>query len=126
MNEYVQRVRAVVLQSAVVERFTVVREFVEENVAVYRYRLMITGSGLLEASERFERHDQHVNITRYSFHWQTADGKLIARWDNAPHHPQLSTFPHHIHEGAEENVQSHKAVTAADVLRLIEERLRQA
>ncbi len=37
------------------------------------------------------------NKHRYSYHWQTNDGKLIIRWDNAPHHKQLKTFPHHKH-----------------------------
>jgi len=23
--------------------------------------------------------------------------ELIVRWDNAPHHPSVDTFPHHIH-----------------------------
>lgn len=31
----------------------------------------------------------------YSFHWQDQSGHLIRRWDNAPHHPNLNTFPHH-------------------------------
>ncbi len=25
--------------------------------------------------------------------------QLICRWDNAPHHPHLSTFPSHCHKG---------------------------
>ena len=26
-----------------------------------------------------------------------ARGKIIFRYDNAPHHPELSSFPHHKH-----------------------------
>lgn len=33
----------------------------------------------------------------YSYHLQDAEGNLIARWDNAPHHPNVSTYPHHKH-----------------------------
>jgi Family of unknown function (DUF6516) len=32
---------------------------------------------------------------KYSFHWQSSNGDLIIRWDNAPHFPDLITFPHH-------------------------------
>jgi len=35
----------------------------------------------------------------YSFHWQRG-GKFI-RFDNAPHHKQLETFPDHKHENDE-------------------------
>lgn len=34
---------------------------------------------------------------KYSYHWQTPDGKLISRWDNSPHHKDVSSFPHHRH-----------------------------
>jgi len=27
------------------------------------------------------------------------NNQLICRWDNAPHHPHLSTFPSHGHKG---------------------------
>lgn len=33
----------------------------------------------------------------YSYHFQTAQGKLIFRYDNAPHYKKLKTFPHHKH-----------------------------
>jgi hypothetical protein len=40
----------------------------------------------------------------YKFHWQDSQGRLIKRWDNAPHHPEVEGFPHHLHDGSEENV----------------------
>ena len=41
----------------------------------------------------------------YSYHWESIlqDGS-IHRWDNAPDHPQIATFPKHFHEGSSENV----------------------
>ena len=33
----------------------------------------------------------------YSYHWQDTQGNLIARWDNAPHYPEIITYPHHKH-----------------------------
>ncbi len=37
---------------------------------------------------------------KYSYHWQTKEGKMIGRWDNAPHWPDTETFPHHFHNGS--------------------------
>lgn len=34
---------------------------------------------------------------KYSYHWQSAKGELISRWDNSPHHQEIATFPHHKH-----------------------------
>jgi len=43
----------------------------------------------------------------YSFHWeQRAVRGLIHRWDNAPDHPEIESFPHHFHEGKENNIMS--------------------
>lgn len=39
---------------------------------------------------------------RYSFHWERKhlDGTFF-RFDNAPHHRGIKTFPHHLHNGSE-------------------------
>jgi hypothetical protein len=43
----------------------------------------------------------------YSFHWeQRALRGLIHRWDNAPDHPEIESFPHHFHDGKENNILS--------------------
>ncbi|HEY9245572.1 MAG TPA: DUF6516 family protein [Candidatus Methanoperedens sp.] len=43
----------------------------------------------------------------YSYHWeQRACRGLIHRWDNAPDHPEIESFPHHFHDGEETNVVS--------------------
>ena len=38
------------------------------------------------------------NSRNYSFHLQDSDSKFIARWDNAPHHKSLKSYPHHFHQ----------------------------
>ncbi|HHJ06666.1 MAG TPA: hypothetical protein ENK24_04125 [Anaerolineae bacterium] len=38
---------------------------------------------------------------RYVYHYQQADGSLVFRYDNAPHHPEIETYPHHKHIGAQ-------------------------
>ncbi len=42
---------------------------------------------------------------RYSYHWeQRAIRGMIHRHDNAPDHPEISTFPKHFHDGGEDNL----------------------
>ena len=33
----------------------------------------------------------------YSYYWFDIDEKLKIGWDNAPHHPEITTFHHHKH-----------------------------
>ena len=40
----------------------------------------------------------------YSYHWEhRAQRGLIHRWDNAPDHPELHTFPNHFHNGSDKD-----------------------
>jgi len=38
-----------------------------------------------------------VRRYKYSYHCQDKDGKLRFRYDMAPHHKEIKTFPHHKH-----------------------------
>ncbi|NSW76733.1 MAG: hypothetical protein HPY68_08195 [Candidatus Atribacteria bacterium] len=75
---------------------------------------------LIDESELYVREYVSENEYLYSYHWQYRDGKLRTRWDNAPHHRDLKTFPHHKHipELAESG-----EITVEDVLRVIEQEL---
>ncbi|HEX3246132.1 MAG TPA: DUF6516 family protein [Chloroflexota bacterium] len=41
----------------------------------------------------------------YSFHLQAPGGSCLIRLDNAPHYPDVHTFPNHMHVGPSEAVQ---------------------
>jgi hypothetical protein len=51
----------------------------------------------------------------YSYHVRNGD-KMVQRWDNAPHWPNMKTFPHHLHLGSEKNVFECREVFVEDVL----------
>lgn len=38
---------------------------------------------------------------KYRFHFCSNKGEMIFRYDNAAHHPDVNTFPHHEHLGKE-------------------------
>lgn len=69
--------------------------------------------------ERFQIVNGKLLVMKYRFHWQDAAGRLLKRWDNAAHHPQVSTHPHHVHDGSEENVSSYEPLSAEQVLAMI-------
>ncbi len=61
------------------------------------------------------------NERKYSYHWQDTNGNLIMRWDNAPHHNNLKTFPHHIHKG--NKIYENYHIHIEDVLEIIKKNL---
>jgi hypothetical protein len=56
---------------------------------------------------------------KYAFHWQEGSGRLIARWDNAAHWPEIETFPHHKHLGESGQVVASEGTTLEEVLAVI-------
>lgn len=60
--------------------------------------------GMLQLLNGFTLHVAEYVITepaflrdKYRYHLQDPDNHLITRWDNAPHHPEVSSFPDHQH-----------------------------
>lgn len=38
-------------------------------------------------------------VAAYSYYWLRPDDSIIMGWDNAPHHRDVTSFPHHRHIG---------------------------
>lgn len=93
------------------------------GVAQCRLRVVLLDGSLLQCVERVHCLEGQLLTEKYSFHWQAADGSLMCRWDNAPHHHELPGFPHHLHEGQENNVLPHPPVSIFMLTDLIESRL---
>jgi len=58
-------------------------------------RLRFYDESLLAFDEVILVSDKQIVKLRYAYHYQKADGKLVFRYDNAPHHPTIPTYPHH-------------------------------
>ena len=52
---------------------------------------------------------------KYSYHYQDKYGKILFRYDMAPHYKEIETFPHHKH-GSSKNVIKASAPSLARVL----------
>ena len=61
-----------------------------------------------------------VDRFTYVYHYQAPDGSMIFRYDNTPHFPTLSSFPHHKHPSDGTSVIACAAPTLAQVLAEIE------
>ena len=38
-------------------------------------------------------------LEAYSYYWLRPDDTIMMGWDNAPHHQEINSFPHHRHVG---------------------------
>lgn len=108
--------------SPVVLRYDVVEERLGPDFGYLRVRVDLGDDGFLEMAEYFVIEASSVTVKRYRHHWMDSSQTVLKkRWDNARHHPELPTFPHHIHDGSESNVVSGTAMAIVDVIVFLEE-----
>ncbi len=106
--------------SPIVESFTIVKRRETEGDGFLRARAVITDASLLEISMYWQLTENAARLIAYRFHWQDDKSRLIRRWDNAKHHPEINTFPFHMHDGEEEKVKKSAHMELWDVLRILE------
>ena len=117
--DYLAHIKSLIILNPQVEHWQIAREAIEDEMGLFRYRLTLRDGSLFEMFARFQVVNGEAQVSKYSFHWQSADGRLRKRWDNAAHHPEVSTHPHHLHEGAEDNVTPQKSMTAEEALMIV-------
>jgi len=70
---------------------------VEYTAALHAKLIFKDGSGLvvnawLDATAEVEEYN-------YAYVYLDAQGRRVFQYDDAPHHPELASHPHHMHEG---------------------------
>jgi hypothetical protein len=89
-------------------------EEIDTNECYIRGVLLLVGGFELHIAE-YVVTEPDVTRPKYRYHLQSSSNELVARWDNAPHHPSVLTFPHHYHD-AEGQVHSTRPVSIPEVL----------
>ncbi len=97
VEDYIDEILQELFISPVVSSFKVLKREVGDEDGYIRIKCTLSNSDILEFAEYLSVHKNKIHIVTYSFHWQTADGRLVKRWDNVEHHKEIDTFPHHIH-----------------------------
>ena len=86
------------LECVAVADYAVLRYEVATADGKLRVRARLQDGGQLELFEyiALDVQEQIVRL-KYSYHWQSADGLLVRRWDAVNHHPHMPHAPHHVH-----------------------------
>lgn len=80
---------------------TIIKKYDVEDQGYKIYvDIKFTNESVLIVKDLFFEDGERKN----AFHWMDKRNNLITRWDNAPHHKKLKTFPHHKHLGKPETV----------------------
>jgi hypothetical protein len=114
LHDYLRQVREAIAASAGVRVERHREELFTATRANLRIRLRLPDDSFLEISEALVVEEGALTWLSYRYHWQDASGRVILRYDNAPHHPEVQSFPHHKH--VEETVVASDRPTLPDLL----------
>jgi len=97
-------------------------------VIKYEHRLTETVEQFKAVVELVDGSYLHINevwfdgdLKKYAYYWLTPTDRLIQGWDNAPHHPEIDTYPHHTHY--ENQITSSSIRSIIDVLAALHQKL---
>ncbi len=116
-REYLGVVQNTIQAAPHVISFEIAFEEIDYRECYIRGKLQLTGDLQLHIAE-YVITGPTLDRTKYRYHLQDADGRMLARWDNAPHHREVATFPHHRHE-ADGTVKNSPAMDIEAVLQAV-------
>mgnify|MGYP001134823819 CR=1 FL=1 len=116
--QYFDDIEARLIASPAIASYHVLRREVALSDGKLRVKATLSNGGTVELFEYVTEAAGQIMTRKYSFHWQNAQGNLVRRWDNAPHHKELANAPYHSH-AADGAVQG--TLGAMDMLKVIDE-----
>ena len=124
IDRYFQAMGDVIAQCLVLQTFKISYEKRGADAGMVRGELTFVDGTILHFREYVEVETQVVRLM-YTYHYMDAHNQLIFRYDNTGHHRKLGlpTYPHHKHQGAEDNVVPSSAPDLAEVLEEITRRV---
>ncbi|MFB2976807.1 DUF6516 family protein [Microseira sp. BLCC-F43] len=117
IEEYFQLLQEVIEACTVVQSFNLIPEKRGDSEGFIRGVINLTDGSILYLRE-FVNVEISINREMYSYQYMDASKSLIFRYDNLEHHKKLNlpNYPHHKHDGSEDNVISSNAPMLAEVL----------
>lgn len=97
IEDYFLHVRQLIqgMSDVHIERYE--EQLLTETRGNLRIRLRFSEYTLLEVSEAIVCIASELHWLSYRYHYHDVSIGLTLRYDNAPHHPQIATHPHHKH-----------------------------
>lgn len=122
--KHLRKIELALIASPAIHSFEIIRTTLNSDAGFIRLRAHLRNDDFLEVAEYFVWEQNQIQTISYRYQWMSADQQaLCMRWDNAPHYPDLDGFPHHVHDGDEQNVQPGEPLTLLTWLSLLEKLL---
>lgn len=115
ITEYFRSIEQLLSNSKLIADKAVDFKEFSSDEGMVRGRLLFLGGYVLTFMEYIQIGKERP---KYRFNLSDSKGNMIFRYDNAAHHRELPTFPHHKHTGPE--VKTSREIGLSDVISEIE------
>jgi len=100
IQAFVENIEKSVASSAIVLSSTIQKHFGPALKTVYlKGHLVIIDASILEIAIFATESSNTLSIVKYRFHYMDSTDRMLFRYDNAPHHSEIASHPHHKHIG---------------------------
>ena len=98
IQQFVKDTENTITSSSIVLSSTIQKYFDSALTTVYiKGHLVIIDSSILEIALFVTESRKALSIDKYRLHYMNSNGQMLFRYDNAQHHPEINTYPHHKH-----------------------------
>jgi hypothetical protein len=96
ISEYFQEIESQIANCIYIVETSLVKDKRSLHIGIIEGELFFTDESNLHFIE-FINVKEIIEVYKYSYHYQDRNSDLIFRYDMAPHHREIKTFPHHKH-----------------------------
>ncbi|KAF5417637.1 MAG: hypothetical protein C5S48_00080 [Candidatus Methanogaster sp.] len=119
--DHFSEIQSLIRSSIFVENVDVEYEVKSRSIGIVHGILGMIDGSTLQFMELVNIKRAKMIRMKYRFHLTNVNDEMVFRYDNAPHHPEIATYPHHKHVKGEKVPRRSKEVGLKDVLLEIEE-----
>ncbi len=112
IEEYFLQVEKTVQEFPLIRSYALNKKIYNNQQGMIGGRIVFENESSLEFLEVVDT--ELENKLKYRYHYMDGVQTLIFRYDNAPHHPQVDSFPHHKH--TKQEIQASKEPSLSIVL----------
>ncbi len=107
VREYCDEIQRGINRSPFVTSFVLNFEQIDEFECYIKATVTFSDSSEFRIAE-YVKTEPSVELLKYRYQYMDANGKQIARWDDAPHHKGLDNFPYQKHNAPDNPSDSEK------------------
>ncbi len=96
IDSYFSAIEDIINDCDFIERTEINKQKINNSFGIISGKIFFS-NGTLDFLEVVRIYDQKAIKKKYKYHFRRYDNSMVFRYDNMPHHPKISSFPHHKH-----------------------------